>query len=145
MTVMFCDMVGSTPLAERLDPEAVNEVLTGYQENPSASVERYGGTVYQYIGDGVLAYFSYPKPMRTMRDRAVLAGLDLQTALTGFHADAVAQRFGVTLAARVGIHTGLVALSSLQVRGRTEGGVISGTTPNTAPRIESVAETGSVC
>jgi class 3 adenylate cyclase len=143
MTVMFCDIVGSTPLAERLDPETVNEVLDGYRELCAASVERYGGTIYQYIGDGMLAYFSYPRAHEDDPRRAVLAGLDLQKALTDY-AVTVTDRFGVDFSARVGVHTGLVALGSLHVRGRTEGGAISGTTPNTAARIESAAQPGEI-
>jgi class 3 adenylate cyclase len=143
LTVMFCDLVGSTAQAEQLDPEVVQSLLNGYRDICASAIERYGGTIHQYIGDGMIAYFSYPRAHEDDSRRAVFAGLALQEELQQYSAAMVAAH-GVEVAARVGIHTGLVAIGSLTVRGRVEDGVIAGNTPNTAARIESAADPGEV-
>jgi hypothetical protein len=81
LTVMFCDLVGSTALSAQLDPEELREVVRGYQELSAAAVERFGGHLAQYLGDGVLVYFSYPVAHEDDAARAVRAGLEIVRAL----------------------------------------------------------------
>jgi class 3 adenylate cyclase len=108
LTVMFCDLVGSTALSATLDPEDTREVIRAYQDACAGAVTRFGGTVAKYMGDGVLAYFGWPRAHEDDAERAVRAGLEL--------ADGVAQLetpTGRTLAARIGIATGVVMVGEL--------------------------------
>ena len=77
MTVMFCDLVGSTPLAERLDPEDFRDVLTDYQQVCAAAIERFNGYTALYVGDGVVAYFGYPHAHEDDAQRAAHAALGI--------------------------------------------------------------------
>jgi class 3 adenylate cyclase/predicted ATPase len=137
ITVMFCDMVGSTALSKQLDPEELRELMARYQKAVGGVVERYGGHVAQYLGDGVMAYFGWPRAYEDSAQRAVRAGLDCIEAV---HALAEA----VPLAARVGISSGPVVV------GETGGGDPSvakaavGETPNRASRIQDLAVANSV-
>ena len=95
---MFCDLVGSTALSEKLDPEDLREVMTAYQKAAGAVVERYEGHVAQYLGDGLMSYFGWPKAHEDDAQRAVRAGLEIVTAVRGIDAP-------VKLSVRVGIST----------------------------------------
>ena len=86
LTVMFCDLVGSTALSEKLDPEDLREVMTAYQKACGAVVERYEGHVAQYLGDGLMTYFGWPKAHEDDAQRAVRAGLEIVTAIQGIEA-----------------------------------------------------------
>src|SRR4051812_46506304 len=108
LTVMFCDLVGSTPLASQLDPEDLRQVIGVYHRVVAATVARCGGFVAKYMGDGVLVYFGYPQAREDDAERAVIAGLDLVAAVAGLtpHSD-------IKLACRIGIATGLVVVGDL--------------------------------
>jgi class 3 adenylate cyclase len=128
LTVMFCDLVGSTALSARLDPEVLREVLRAYQNTVAGEVTRFEGHVAKYMGDGVLAYFGYPMAHEDDAERAVRAGLAL--------VDAVKQlrpRHDVALQVRVGIATGLVVIGDLVGEGAAREEAVVGDTPNWPP------------
>src|SRR6478672_1485516 len=106
VTVMFSDLVGSTALSARIDPEDLREVISGYQKSVAATVQRFGGFVAKYMGDGVLVYFGYPQAHEDDAERAVRAGLDLVAAVGSL-------KTSTTLQTRVGIATGLVVVGDL--------------------------------
>ena len=136
---MFCDLVGSTPLASRLDPEDLREVIGAYHRTVAATVASCGGFVAKYMGDGVLVYFGYPQAREDDAERAVLAGLDLVAAVTALDA-----RPGVRLACRIGIATGLVVVGDLLGSGSAQEQAVVGETPNLAARLQSLAEPDTV-
>jgi class 3 adenylate cyclase len=109
LTVMFCDLVDSTVLASRLDPEELREVVRAYQETCAKVIARYDGHIAQYLGDGLLVYFGYPQAHEDDAQRAVRAGLGMIEALGQLNVR-LAQEQGVQLAVRLGIHTGLVVV-----------------------------------
>jgi len=143
MTVMFCDLVGSTPLAESLDPEDLREVILGYQQACARAVERFDGHIAKFLGDGILVYFGYPVAREDHPQRAVHAGLAILEELTALNVSLLEQQ-GVTLHTRVGIHTGTVVAGELVGGSAREQFAIVGETPNIAARIESVAHTDTV-
>jgi SAM domain (Sterile alpha motif)/Adenylate and Guanylate cyclase catalytic domain len=106
VTVMFSDLAGSTALSARMDPEDLREVISAYQKCVAETARRFGGFVAKYMGDGVLVYFGYPQAHEDDAERAVRAGLDLVTSVSGLKTHA-------TLQARVGIATGLVVVGDL--------------------------------
>src|SRR3954449_3639400 len=107
LTVMFCDLVGSTPLSSRLDPEDLREVISAYQRAVADVVRSFDGFVAKYMGDGVLVYFGYPRAHEDDAERAVRAGLGVVDAVAHLNAKSV------KLQARVGIATGLVVVGDL--------------------------------
>ena len=110
LTVMFCDLVGSTALSSRLDPEDMREILGAYQDACSGVVDRYGGYVAKYMGDGVLAYFGYPNAHEDDAERAIHAGLGVVSAVGELdHPESGLEPFAV----RVGIATGTVVVGDL--------------------------------
>ena len=111
VTVMFSDLVGSTALAARMDPEDLREVISAYQKCVAETVRRFDGFVARYLGDGVLVYFGYPRAHEDDAERAVRAGLELIAAVTGLKTCA-------SLQARVGIATGLVVVGDLKASTR---------------------------
>jgi class 3 adenylate cyclase len=137
VTVMFSDLVGSTALSARMDPEDLREVISAYQKCVAETVERFGGFVAKYMGDGVLVYFGYPQAHEDDAERAVRAGLDLVTAIGGLETHAPLQM-------RVGIATGLVVVGDLIGSGASQEQAIVGETPNLAARLQGVAEPNSV-
>ena len=139
LTVLFCDLVGSTELSARLDPEDMGAVIRGYQQCCAEVVERWGGHVAKYMGDGVLAYFGWPQAHEDEAERAVRAGLALIDALAGVETPA-----GEPLAARVGIATGLVMVGELIGEGAAREEAVVGETPNLAARLQTLAAPGSV-
>ena len=142
LTVMFCDLVGSTELSTRLDPEDLRDVMQRFQETCVEVIGRYGGHIGNYIGDGILAYFGYPRAHEDDAQRAVRAGLGMVEAIAALN-DAVPQT-GIKLAIRVGINTGLVVVGDIGTgEGRDEMAVV-GETPNVAARLQDLAEPGSV-
>jgi class 3 adenylate cyclase len=139
LTVMFCDLVGSTPLASRLDPEDLREVLGEYHKDVARAVERFDGFVAKYMGDGVLAYFGYPQAHEDDAERAVRSGFKIVEIPRRVPAAP-----GGTLRVRVGIATGLVVVGDLVGAGESyERGVV-GETPNLAARLQGLAEPNSV-
>jgi class 3 adenylate cyclase/predicted ATPase len=139
LTVMFCDLVGSTALSVKLDPEDLQGVIAGYHRCCSELVERDGGFVARYMGDGVLAYFGYPQAHEHDAERAVRAGLALVEAVRRL--DTVA---AVPLQVRVGIATGLVVAGDLIGAGAAQEQPVVGETPNLAARLQALAEPGAV-
>jgi class 3 adenylate cyclase len=139
LTVMFCDLVGSTALSRQLDPEDLRDVMRRYQDAVAGAVTRYGGHVAKYLGDGVLAYFGWPQAYEDQAERAVRAGLDAVSAVNDAHvADERA------LEARVGIATGQVVVGDLVGESGRDLEAVSGETPNLAARLQQVAAPGQV-
>jgi TOMM system kinase/cyclase fusion protein len=138
LTVMFCDLVGSTPLAEQLDPEDLREVVRAYQEACAKVITRFEGWIAQYLGDGLLVYFGYPLAHEDDPQRAVRAGLGIVEAITQLNAH-LGQERGLQLAVRLGIHTGLAVVGDVGAGPRHEQLVV-GETPNLAARLQGVAE-----
>jgi class 3 adenylate cyclase/predicted ATPase len=137
VTVMFSDLVGSTALSARMDPEDLREVISAYQKCVSETVQRFGGFVAKYMGDGVLIYFGYPQAHEDDAERAVRAGLELVRAVGDLKTHA-------SLQTRVGIATGLVVVGDLIGSGASQEQAIVGETPNLAARLQGVAEPNSV-
>lgn len=142
LTVLFCDLVGSTALADQLDPEDFREVTVTYQTTCAEVVQRYGGHIAQYLGDGLLVYFGYPQAHEDDAQRAIHAGLEMLTALADL-SHRLAQPYGIHLAARLGIHTGLAVVGE-GGGGPQHGQLAFGVTPNIAARIQAMATPGSV-
>jgi class 3 adenylate cyclase len=136
---MFCDLVGSTALSTRLDPEDLRAVIGAYHRCVAAVVERAGGFVAKYMGDGVLAYFGYPRADEHDAERALRAGLQLVEAVAGLDTAAA-----VRLQVRVGIATGLVVVGDLVGQGAAQEQAVVGETPNLAARLQALAEPGTV-
>ena len=143
MTILFSDLVDSTMLAGRLEPEAIRDIYRLYREAAQQAVDRFGGFVLQYLGDGIVATFGYPIAHEDDARRAVHAGLALITGLEA-SAEAARQRYQIEPKARVGIHTGPVVVSGLAVQDARERGSIVGVAPNLAARLQSEAEPGTV-
>ena len=133
VTVMFSDLVGSTALSGRMDPEDLREVISAYQKCVAATVERFGGFVAKYMGDGVLIYFGYPQAHEDDAERAVRAGLELVAAVSALKTHSA-------LHTRVGIATGLVVVGDLIGSGASQEQAIVGETPNLAARLQGIAE-----
>jgi class 3 adenylate cyclase len=134
---MFSDLVGSTALSARMDPEDLREVISAYQKCVAETVQRLGGFVAKYMGDGVLIYFGYPHAHEDDADRAVRAGLEMVAAVGALKTRAPLQT-------RVGIATGLVVVGDLIGSGASQEQAIVGETPNLAARLQGVAEPNSV-
>src|SRR5262249_55690198 len=137
VTVMFSDLVGSTALSARMDPEDLREVISAYQKCVAETVQRFGGFVAKYMGDGVLVYFGYPQAHEDDTERAVRAGLQLVNAVGDLKTQAPLQT-------RVGIATGLVVVGDLIGSGGAQEHSIVGETPNLAARLQLLAEPGTV-
>jgi class 3 adenylate cyclase len=137
VTVMFSDLVGSTALSARMDPEDLREIISTYQKSVAETVGRFGGFVAKYMGDGVLVYFGYPQAHEDDAERAVKAGLELIHAVGGLKSSA-------SLQIRVGIATGLVIVGDLIGSGEAQERGIVGETPNLAARLQGVAEPNMV-
>jgi class 3 adenylate cyclase len=137
VTVMFSDLVGSTALSARMDPEDLREVISAYQKCVAETVQRFGGFLAKYMGDGVLVYFGYPQAHEDDAERAVRAGLELVAAVGALKTHAPLQT-------RVGIATGLVVVGDLIGSGASQEQTIVGETPNLAARLQGTAEPNSV-
>ena len=137
VTVMFSDLVGSTALSARMDPEDLREVISAYQKCVAETVQRFDGFVAKYMGDGVLIYFGYPQAHEDDAERAVRAGLELIAAVSDLKTHAALQT-------RVGIATGLVVVGDLIGSGASQEQAIVGETPNLAARLQGVAEPNRV-
>jgi class 3 adenylate cyclase len=133
VTVMFSDLVGSTALSARMDPEDLREVISVYQKCVTETVQRYGGFVAKYMGDGVLVYFGYPQAHEDDADRAVRSALDLVAAVAKL-------KTNTRLQTRIGIATGLVVVGDLVGSGEAQERGIVGETPNLAARLQGLAE-----
>jgi class 3 adenylate cyclase len=139
LTVMFCDLVGWTALSARLDPEDLRDIISAYHRCCADLVERNGGFVAKYMGDGVLAYFGYPQAHEHDAERAVRARLNLIEAVPK-----LATQADSPLQVRVGIATGLVVVGDLIGAGAAQEQAVVGETPNLAARLQALAEPGAV-
>jgi class 3 adenylate cyclase len=137
VTVMFSDLVGSTALSARMDPEELREVISAYQKCVAETVGRLGGFIAKFMGDGVLIYFGYPQAHEDDAERAVRAGLELVTAVGDLKTHAPLQ-------SRIGIATGLVVVGDLIGSGASQEQAIVGETPNLAARLQLIAEPSMV-
>jgi class 3 adenylate cyclase len=137
VTVMFSDLVGSTALSARMDPEDLREVISAYQKSVAETVQRFGGFVAKYMGDGVLVYFGYPQAHEDDAERAVRAGLELVTSVGALKTHA-------PLLIRVGIATGLVVVGDLIGSGASQEQAIIGETPNIAARLQGIGEPNGI-
>jgi class 3 adenylate cyclase/tetratricopeptide (TPR) repeat protein len=139
LTLMFVDLVGSTDLSHRLDPEELREIMRAYQNAVAGEIARLEGHVVRFLGDGVLAYFGWPRASEDAAERAIRAGLAVATAVSGISIGA-----GDPLAARVGVATGLVVVGDLIGEAATDEEAVTGETPNLAARLQQAAEPGTV-
>jgi class 3 adenylate cyclase len=139
LTVMFCDLVGSTALSARLDPEDLRGIIAAYHRCCTELVERHGGFVAKYMGDGVLAYFGYPQAHEHDAERSVRAGLNLVEGVPKLATNADSP-----LQVRVGIATGLVVVGDLIGAGAAQEQAVVGETPNLAARLQALAEPAAV-
>jgi class 3 adenylate cyclase len=142
LTVMFCDLVDSTALSGQLDPEDLREVVRAYQAAGAAVIQRFDGTIAQYLGDALLAHFGWPQAHEDDAQRAVRAGLGIVEALGPLNTR-LAQEKGVRLAVRIGIHTGLVVVGEMGGGNRQEQ-LALGETPNVAARLQGLAAPNTV-
>ena len=139
LTVMFVDLVGSTALSSRLDPEEMGDLIRNYQNTVAGEITRFEGHIAKFLGDGVLAYFGWPRAHEDEAERAARAGLSLTAAVA-----ALAAPGDGALAARVGIATGLVVVGHLVGEEEARERAVVGETPNLAARLQEVAEPGRV-
>jgi class 3 adenylate cyclase/tetratricopeptide (TPR) repeat protein len=142
LTVMFCDLVGSTELAARLDPEVLRDVVRAYQEMCDGVISQHHGNIAQYLGDGLLVYFGYPVAREDDARRAVQAGIELVKALDPLNIR-LRREHRITLAVRIGIHTGAVVVGEIGGQSRREA-LALGETPNIAARLQAIAEPDTV-
>ena len=139
LTVMFCDLVGSTSLAEQFDPEQMRLVIRSYQESVAEAIARFDGNIAKFMGDGVLAYFGWPHAHEDDAERAVRSGLAVAEAI-----DRQSAPDGRALRVRVGIATGLVVVGDLVGEGAARETAVVGATPNLAARLQGIATGNSV-
>jgi class 3 adenylate cyclase/tetratricopeptide (TPR) repeat protein len=139
LTTMFVDLVGSTALSARLDPEDMRDVITRYQNAVAGVVTRYEGQVAKYMGDGVLCYFGWPRAHEDDAKRAARAGLEIVHAMRDIHSPG-----GEGRDVRIGVATGLVVVGDLIGEGAAQEEAVVGETPNLAARLQGVADAGQV-
>ena len=137
LTVMFCDLVGSVALSLELDPEDFRDVVQQYQKAASDCIDRFEGYIAQYLGDGILAYFGYPVAHEDEAVRAVRAGREIIKSIEQL-GKSLHARFGIDLAVRIGIDTGIVVVGEMGTGARREN-LALGETPNLAARLQSLA------
>jgi predicted ATPase/class 3 adenylate cyclase len=140
LTVMFCDLVDSTALSERLDPEDLQAILNEYRAVCAAVIRRFEGNIAQFLGDGLLVYFGYPRAHEDDAQRAARAGLGMIEAITELNPK-LRRNLGIELAVRIGIHTGLVVVGQT---GKEREAIAVGDTPNIAARLQTIAKPGTV-
>src|SRR5271166_3983633 len=143
LTVMFCDLVGSTALSTGMDPEDLRDVIASYQSRCSAAIRRYDGFVAKYMGDGILVYFGYPRAHEDEAERSVRAGLDIVEAMAELNA-AIRRPPGVELAVRIGIATGPVIVGDQIGEGTAAETAVVGETPNLAARLQALAQPNQI-
>ena len=138
LTVMFCDLVGSTAVSARLDPEDMREIIRAYQDACSGAIARYDGFIAKFMGDGVLAYFGFPRAHEEDAERAVRAGLDIAAVVAKLDTRAKER-----LKVRIGIATGIVVVGDVVGQSSAQEQAVVGETPNLAARLQGLAEPGA--
>jgi class 3 adenylate cyclase/tetratricopeptide (TPR) repeat protein len=138
LTMFFCDLVGSTTLASQFDPEEWREIMGAYYDTCGKVIARFDGHIAQYLGDGLLVYFGYPHAHEDDAQRAVRAGLGIIEAIGQLNT-VLSEMHGISLAVRLGCHTGLVVVGD-ELAGKGHDDMVLGDTPNIAARLEGVAE-----
>ncbi|MGH8557224.1 MAG: adenylate/guanylate cyclase domain-containing protein, partial [Methylococcales bacterium] len=139
LTVMFVDLVGSTALSTRFDPEDMRELIRPYQNTVASEISRFGGHVAQFLGDGVLAYFGWPRAHEDDAKQAVRAALAVTAATSRLTTSGTKN-----LQTRIGIATGIVVVGDLIAEGATQRHAVVGETPNLAARLQCIAEPGTI-
>ena len=139
LSVMFCDLAGSTALAERLDPEEMRDVIRSYQDTVTREITRFDGHVAKFMGDGVLAYFGWPNAHEDDAERAVRSGIEIAAAMRRLSTPA-----REPMEVRVGIATGLVVVGDLIGEGAATEEAAVGATPNLAARLQDIAAGNTV-
>jgi len=134
VTVLFCDMVGSTALSGTLDPELLGQLIRRYQDATAGAIGRFGGFVAKFMGDGVLAYFGFPRAFEDAAERAVHAAIGILAEVAG-----ITLPDGTPVQARIGIATGLVVVGEIVGSGSAQERTIVGETPNLAARLQTLA------
>src|SRR5262249_38912043 len=135
LTVMFCDLVGSTEIARRLDAEEWRDIVANYHRTVTEAVARFGGHVAKNLGDGALVYFGYPHAQENDAERSLRAGLAI-VEMVAIQSQVSTKRGGPELVVRVGIHAGAVVIG--------EDGEVFGDVPNIAARVQAAAEPGTL-
>ena len=143
LTVMFCDLVGSTALSRRFDPEDLREIVRAYQDACAKVIAQYEGYVAKYLGDGVLVYFGYPQAHENDAERAVRAGAGILEEIANMGESNEVLR-NLNLGVRVGIATGLVVVGDIIGEGAAEQASVIGETPNMAARLQKIAQPNQV-
>ena len=139
LSVLFCDLVGSTALSARLDPEDMHELTRRYQNSVAGAITRFGGYVAKYLGDGVLAYFGWPVAYEDHAERSIRSGLEALAAVEDIHSPD-----DQPLKARIGIASGHVVVGDIDGSSANERGSIAGDTPNLAARLQAAAAPGQI-
>jgi class 3 adenylate cyclase/tetratricopeptide (TPR) repeat protein len=139
LSVLFCDLVGSTALSAQLDPEDMHELTRRYQDSVAGAITRFGGYVAKYLGDGVLAYFGWPMAYEDHAERSIRAGLQALAAVEAFQSPD-----GEQLKARIGIASGHVVVGDIAGSSANERASIAGETPNLAARLQGAAAPGQI-
>ena len=139
LTVMFCDLVGSTALSASMDPEEYREVLAAYQTAASSAIKRYEGYIARYMGDGLLVYFGYPQAHEDDAERAIRTGIDIIDNVAG-----LSVRGGGGLQVRIGVSTGMVVVGDIVGEGASEERAVVGDAPNLAARLQGAATPDSI-
>jgi class 3 adenylate cyclase/tetratricopeptide (TPR) repeat protein/ABC-type lipoprotein export system ATPase subunit len=139
LSVLFCDLVGSTALSAQLDPEDMHELIRRYQDSVAGAITRFGGYVAKYLGDGVLAYFGWPMAYEDHAERSIRAALQALAAVEAFQSPD-----GGQLKARIGIASGQVVVGDIAGSGANERASIAGDTPNLAARLQGAAAPGQI-
>ncbi len=139
LTVMFCDLVGSTTLAEQLDPEDFRDVIRGYQDACAGVISRFGGYIAKYLGDGILVYFGFPRAHEDDAERAVRSALGIVDSIK-----TIDSHHGPALEIRIGIVTGLAVVGDIVGEGASQERAVVGETPNLAARLQGLADPNSV-
>ena len=143
LTVMFCDLQGSTALSQQLDPEELRDVIRSYQEVCAGAVAQFDGHIAKYLGDGLLIYFGYPQAHEDDPQRAVRSGLAILGDMQALNAHLKADK-GLELTVRIGVHTGLVVAGEMGGGDTLEALAIVGETPNVAARLQEAAGPNAV-
>ncbi len=139
VTVLFADLVGSTEIASKIDPEAMGFLLANYQRVASQEIERYGGYVAKFLGDGIMAYFGWPRAQEDAAERSLRAGLAVTSAVSRINVPGVS-----AIQTRVGIATGNVVIGNLTGSAAAKEDTIAGATPNLAARLQAAAQPDEV-